>query len=107
MKWITDLLVSIFTLGFILDRKPKKEITEKNDNDEVVEEQSNNNTIKIAIIVVVIFVVSIVVGFAVTAAINSDIYDHYIQQRETYTVKKPDPSKNEPKKIKSVLDIKD
>jgi len=101
MKWITDLLVSIFTLGFILDRKPKKE-----SNDEVVE-SNNNNTIKIAIAVVVIFVVSIVAGFAATAAINSDIYDHYIQQRETYTVKKPDPSKNEPKKIKSVLDIKD
>ena len=106
MKWITDLLVSIFTLGFILDRKPKKEITEKDDNDEVVE-SNNNNTIKIAIVVVVIFVVSIVAGFAATAAINSDIYDNYIQQRETYTVKKPDPSKSEPKKTKSVLDIKD
>jgi flagellar basal body-associated protein FliL len=106
MKWITDLLVSIFTLGFILDRKPKKEISKEEDNDEAVEPNSNN-TIKIAIAVVVIFVVSIVAGFAATAAINSDIYDHYIQQRETYTVKKPDPSKSEPKKIKSVLDIKD
>lgn len=98
MKWITDLIVSIFTLDF--SRKESKRDVVEIIEDEAEEDPSTaSRTFKI--IVAVVFILSIVVGFAGTAVINSGIYDHYIKQRETYKAKpkieepKPAPSINE------------
>lgn len=109
MKWLVNLLVSIFTLDFSrreakLEKLEKKEITEVLEDEIEQDPTTSSKTFKI--IVCVIFVLSIVVGFAGTAVINNGIYDHYIKQRESYKAK-PDPNKDDSPKIKSVLDIKD